>query len=276
MLIPQIAEATAFIRSQTDVVPDIALTLGSGLGPVADAFEGIAIPYGDIPYFPVAHAPGHDGQLLIGTLYGRSCVAMRGRVHMYEGYTAQEVTFPLRVMHGLGAHTACLTNAAGGMRDGMTVGDFVAIEDHLSLATAAGEDPLRGMHDPGLGERFVSMNKAYDPELIALAQSIDPAITRGTYAHAIGPSFEPPALVRLLQLIGCDMVGMSTVPEVIVARHANMRVFALSTITNISVSTVADSHVTNEAEVFESAKLITPKLSGFMEKFIPALPDAPQ
>lgn len=272
MLIPQISEAAAYIRQHTDLVPDIALTLGSGLGPVADAFEGIAIPYGDIPHFPVAHAPGHDGQLLLGTLYGRSCVAMRGRVHMYEGYTAQDVTFPLRVMHALGAQTVCLTNAAGGMREGMQVGDFVAIEDHLSLATAAGFDPLRGMHDPGLGERFVSMNKAYDPELIALAQSINADITKGTYAHAIGPSFEPPALIRLMQMAGCDMVGMSTVPEVIVARHAGMRVFALSTITNISVNTVTDNHITNEAEVFESAKLITPKLSAFLEKFIPALP----
>jgi purine-nucleoside phosphorylase len=273
MLIPQIAESVAYIRKHADIVPDIALTLGSGLGPVADAFEGIAIPYGDIPHFPVAHAPGHDGQLLLGSLYGRACVAMRGRVHMYEGYTAQEVTFPLRVMQALGAEIAVLTNAAGGMRAGMQVGDFVAIEDHLSLATAAGQDPLRGMHDPGLGQRFVSMNMAYDPALIELAQSINPDITRGTYAHAIGPSFEPPALIRLLQLVGCDMVGMSTVPEVIVARHAGMQVFALSTITNISVSTVDDGHVTNEAEVFDAAKLITPKLSDFMSRFIPVLPD---
>lgn len=272
MNIPEIAEAAAYVRQQTDVIPDIALTLGSGLGPVADAFDGIAIPYGDIPHFPVAHAPGHDGQLLIGTLYGRACVAMRGRVHMYEGYSAQQVTFPLRVMQALGARIVFLTNAAGGMRDGMTVGDFVAIEDHLSLAIAAGHDPLRGLHDPGLGERFVSLNKAYDPDLIALAQSIDPAITRGVYGHAVGPSFEPPVLIRLMQSVGCAMVGMSTVPEVIVARHVGMRVFALSTITNICVSTVDDDHVTNEQEVFEAARLITPRLSAFIERFFPALP----
>ena len=272
MIIPQIAEATAYIRSHTDAVPDIALTLGSGLGPVADAFDGIAIPYGDIPHFPVAQAPGHDGQLLVGTLYGRSCVAMRGRVHMYEGYSSQEVTFPLRVMQALGARIVVLTNAAGGMRKDMAVGDFVAVEDHFSLAMAAGHDPLRGLHDPGLGERFVSLNKAYDPALIALAQRIEPAITTGVYGHNVGPSFEPPALIRLMQSVGCGMVGMSTVPEVIVARHAGMRVFALSTITNICVSTVDDDHITNEAEVFEAAKLITPRLSDFLARFLPALP----
>ena len=273
MMIPMISKAVTHIRQHTDFRPDIALTLGSGLGPVADAFDGVAIPYGEIPHFPVAQAPGHDGQLLLGTLYGRNCVAMRGRVHMYEGYTAQEVTFPLRVMHALGAKIAVFTNAAGGMRDSMQVGDFVAIEDHLSMATAAGFDPLRGTHDPGLGPRFVSLNKAYDPDLIALAQTIEPDVTRGVYGHNIGPTFEPPALIRLMQLAGCDMVGMSTVPEVIVARHAGMQVFALSTITNICVSSVDDDHITNEAEVFEAAKLITPRLSAFMERFLPALPE---
>lgn len=273
MLTTQIAEALRFIRRQTDFAPQIALTLGSGLGPLADAMDAVAIPYADIPHFPVSTAPGHDGQLLIGTLFGRACVAMRGRVHMYEGYTAQEVTFPLRVMHALGAQTAIFTNAAGGMRDGMKVGDLVAIEDHLSLATAAGFDPLRGPHDPTLGERFVSLNKAYDPALIALAQQVAPDITRGVYGHAVGPSFEPPALIRLMQLAGCDLVGMSTVPEVIVARHAGMRVFALSTVTNICVNSVDDNHITNEAEVFEAMTLIGPKLHTFMAAFLPALPE---
>lgn len=273
MLATHISEAVRFIRQHTDFVPQVALTLGSGLGPLGDALDGIAIDYRDIPHFPVSTAPGHDGQLLLGTLFGRACVIMRGRVHMYEGYTAQEVTFPLRVMHALGARTALFTNAAGGMRDGMQVGDLVAIEDHLSLATAAGFDPLRGPNDPTLGDRFVPMNKAYDPALIALAQSIAPAITRGVYGHAVGPSFEPPALIRLMQLAGCDLVGMSTVPEVIVARHAGMRVFALSTVTNICVTTVDDAHITNEAEVFEAAKLIAPKLHAFLQAFLPALPE---
>ena len=273
MLATHIAEAVSFIRHHTPVVPQVALTLGSGLGPLADAMDGVAIPYRDVPHFPVSTAPGHDGQLLIGRLFGRDCVAMRGRVHMYEGYSPQEVTFPLRVMHALGAQTVVLTNAAGGMRTGMQVGDMVAIEDHLSLATAAGFDPLRGPNDPTLGERFVPMNKAYDPALIALAKSIAPDMTTGVYGHAVGPSFEPPALIRLMQLAGCDLVGMSTVPEVIVARHAGMRVFALSTVTNICVNSVDDTHITNEAEVFEAARLIGPKLRTFMEAFLPALPE---
>ncbi len=272
MMIPEIHEAADAIRAESDLVPEIAITLGSGLGPLADAFDGVAIPYSAIPHFPVSTAPGHDGQLMVGTLFGRSCVLMRGRVHMYEGYSAQEVTFPMRVMHALGAHTAVLTNAAGGMGAGQRVGDLVAIEDHLSLATAAGFDPLRGPDDPALGARFVSLNQAYDPALIALAQSIAPEMARGTYAHAIGPSFEPPALIRLLKLSGCTLVGMSTVPEVIVARQAGMRVFALSAVTNICVDQVDDSHITTAAEVFEAAKIIAPKLHSFMQAFLPALP----
>ena len=275
MLSEHIAAAVAAIRSRCDLVPEIAITLGSGMGPLADHFDGVAIPYGDIPHFPVSTAPGHDGQLLIGTLFGRACVAMRGRVHMYEGYSAQEVTFPMRVMAALGAHTAVLTNAAGGMGEGMQVGDLVAIEDHLSLSTAAGFDPLRGENDSNVGERFVSLNKAYDPDLIALAQSISPQIQRGVYAHAVGPSFEPPALIRLLQLAGCSLVGMSTVPEVVVARHMQMKVFALSAVTNIAVNSVDDAHITNEAEVWESVKIVEPKLLNLMRQFIPQVPEAP-
>jgi len=273
MLHSHITEAIAYIRHHSDVVPEIAITLGSGLGPVADQFEGISLPYTDIPNFPRATAPGHDGQLLLGTLYGKPCVAMRGRVHMYEGYSAQDVTFPVRVMAALGARRLCLTNAAGGIRSGLKVGDFVAIEDHLSLPVACGLDPLRGAHDDAFGARFVSLNHAYDPALITCAQSIQPEIQRGVYAHVIGPSFEPPALIRLLRGAGCDMVGMSTVPEVIVARQAGMRVFALSTITNIAVDTVDHSHITNAAEVFEAAKEIAPRLADFLSRFLPALPE---
>ncbi len=264
-------EAVKYVRQLSDLIPDVAVILGSGLGPLANDFQGVEIPYPEIPHFPVSTAPGHTGKLLIGSLFGRSCVIMHGRVHMYEGYTPQEVTFPILVMQALGAHTALLTNAAGGMGQGQQVGDLVAIEDHLSLATAVGFDPLRGPTD---GDRFVSLNKAYDPGLITLAQSIAPQITRGVYAHCVGPSFEPPALIRLLQNAGCTLVGMSTVPEVIVARQLGMRVFALSAVTNICVNTVDHSHITNAEEVFDAAKIITPKLARFMEAFLPALPKA--
>lgn len=272
MLKTKVFEAVQAIQSVSDCKPEIAITLGSGLGPLADYIDGVSIPYAEIPNFPISTVQGHDGALLVGTLFGRTCVAMRGRVHMYEGYSAQEVTFPMRVMGALGAHTAIITNAAGGMRDGMQVGDLVAIEDHLSLAVASGHDPLRGENEPAFGGRFVSLNHAYDPELIDLAQSIAPDISRGVYGHAIGPSFEPPALIRLMQLAGMDLVGMSTVPEVIVARHMGLKVFALSAVTNIAVNSVADAHITNEAEVWDSIRIIEPKLLALMKSLIPALP----
>ncbi len=273
MLSERIAAAVAVIREKTEIVPQIAITLGSGLGPLADHIEGIEIPYSDIPGFPVSTAPGHDGKLLVGTLFGKRCVAMRGRVHMYEGYSSQEVVFPVQVMAGLGAKTALLTNAAGGIRDDLKVGDLVAIEDHFSLSMAAGLDPLRGENDPAIGERFVSLNKAYDPDLISLAQSLAPQIGRGVYAHNVGPTFEPPRLIHFFKQTGCDLIGMSTVPEVIAARQMSLKVFALSAVTNIAVSEVNDDHITNEEEVWESIKIIEPKLLSLMKNLIPALPE---
>lgn len=266
--------AVAWLRGKSGRRPAIALVLGSGLGAVADAVEGVSVPFADIPGFPVATAPGHAGRLILGRLYGRDCVVMQGRVHMYEGYSPQEVVFPVRVMAALGARTLLLTNAAGGMHAGDRVGDLVAIEDHLSLAVASGLDPLRGANDPAKGPRFVSMNRAYDPELLALAVRLG-GLRRGTYAHVVGPSFEPPALIRLLALAGCDLVGMSTVPEVIAARHLGMRVLAISAVTNLAVQSVASPHVTSEAEVWEAMKIVEPKLRALMRELIPALPEVP-
>lgn len=275
MLGSRIDKAAAFIRARTDIRPEIALVLGSGLGPLADQVEGIAIPYSEIPGFPVSTAPGHQGRLILGRLFGRDCVVMQGRVHLYEGYSPQQVVFPVAVMAALGAQTIVLTNAAGGMNPGYSVGDLVVIEDHLSLAVASGLDPLLGLNDPRLGPRFVSMNRAYDPDLVALAERIG-GLKRGTYAHVVGPSFEPPALIRLLRSAGCDLVGMSTVPEVIMARHLGLSVFAVSAVTNIAVASVADTHVTNEDEVWAAAKVLQPKLLALMQALIPALPAGPE
>ena len=271
MLRSRMDKAAAFIRDRTGLRPEIALVLGSGLGPLADQVEGTAIPYSEIPGFPVSTAPGHEGRLILGRLFGRDCVVMQGRVHLYEGYSPQQVVFPVTVMAALGARTIVLTNAAGGMNPDYSVGDLVVIEDHLSLAVASGLDPLLGPNDPGLGPRFVSMNRAYDPDLVALAERIG-GLKRGTYAHVVGPSFEPPALIRLLRSAGCDLVGMSTVPEVIMARHLGLRVLAISAVTNIAVASTADSHVTNEAEVWEAAKVLQPKLLALMQALIPAVP----
>ncbi|WP_347312276.1 purine-nucleoside phosphorylase [Defluviimonas sp. SAOS-178_SWC] len=272
MLRSRMDKAVAFIRERTDLRPDIALVLGSGLGPLAGQVDGIAIPYAEIADFPASTAPGHQGRLILGRLFGRDCVVMQGRVHLYEGYSPQEVVFPVCVMAALGARTIVLTNAAGGMNPNYAVGDLVVIEDHLSLAVASGLDPLFGPNDPDLGPRFVSMNHAYDPALVALAERIG-GLRRGTYAHVVGPSFEPPALIRLLKSAGCDLVGMSTVPEVIMARYMDLRVLAISAVTNIAVSSVADPHVTTEAEVWEAAKVAQPKLLTLMKALIPALPE---
>lgn len=269
-----IATAVSSLRGRTGLVPEIALVLGSGLGPLADAVEGIAVPYAEIPGFPLSTAPGHDGRLILGRLFGRASVVMQGRVHLYEGYSPQEVVFPVRVMAALGARVLVLTNAAGGMHPEDRVGDLVAIEDHLSLAVASGLDPTRGPNDPAAGPRFVSMNRAYDPELLALAQRLG-GMRRGTYAHVAGPSFEPPALIRLLKLAGCDLVGMSTVPEVIAARHLGLRVLAISAVTNIAVDSVASPHVTTEAEVWEAVNTVQPRLLALMREVIPALPKVP-
>ncbi len=271
MLRSRMDMAAAFIQERIDIRPEIALVLGSGLGPLAGQVEGISIPYSEIPDFPVSTAPGHEGRLILGRLFGRDCVVMQGRVHLYEGYSPQKVVFPVCVMAALGARTIVLTNAAGGMNRDYSVGDLVAIEDHLSLAVASGLDPLLGPNDPSLGPRFVSMNRAYDPDLLTLAERIG-GVRRGTYAHVVGPSFEPPALIRLLQSAGCDLVGMSTVPEVIMARHMGLRVLAISAVTNIAVASVADAHVTNEDEVWEAAKALQPKLLALMQALIPALP----
>jgi purine-nucleoside phosphorylase len=268
-----VAAAVSYVQDRAGIVPEVALVLGSGLGALADAAEGVAVPYADIPGFPVSTAPGHAGRLILGRLFGRACVVMQGRVHMYEGYSPQEVVFPIRVMAALGARTLVLTNAAGGMHPEDRVGNLVVIEDHLSLAIASGLDPLRGPNDPAAGPRFVSMNRAYDPGLVALAEGLG-GLRRGTYAHVVGPSFEPPALIRLLKLAGCDLVGMSTVPEVIAARHLGLRVLAVSAVTNIAVDSVASPHVTTEAEVWEAARTVEPKLLALMRDLIPALPEA--
>ncbi|QND44616.1 purine-nucleoside phosphorylase (plasmid) [Rhizobium lusitanum] len=267
-----VRQAVDFIQARVSLRPEFALVLGSGLGDFANAVDGIAISYSDIPHFPVATAPGHVGALIVGTLLDRPCVVMQGRVHMYEGYDPQQVTFPIRVMAALGARTLLLTNAAGGIRPDYRVGDLVVIEDHLSLAVAAGLDPLRGPNDSEAGPRFPSMNKAYDADLIDLVQRLAPEVQRGVYAHVVGPSFEPPALIRLLRLAGCDLVGMSTVPEVIVARHVGLKVLAISAITDIAVSAVDHAHITTENEVWASMTIVRPKLRALMEQLIPTLP----
>ena len=268
-------EATAFIRGRTEMRPRIALVLGSGLGDLAEAIEGVSIPYANIPHFPTSTAPSHKGVLHIGTLAGVSVVAMQGRMHLYEGYTPQEVASPMQVMARLGAATALLTNAAGGIREDLSVTDLVIIEDHLSLAGLTGRDPLRGVNDDSVGERFVSMNNAYDKGLrgqaSAVADETGIDLKSGVYGFVTGPSFETPAEIRAMRTLGADLVGMSTVPEVIAARHSGMKVIVISTVTNKAVSEVDHAHITSAEEVWEAADLIRPKLAAFIEALLPRI-----
>lgn len=230
----QAAVAAAAVRDRFDGTPDVALILGTGLGALADEMDvQVAIPYEEIPGFPVSTTESHAGRLLCGTFAGRATVAMQGRFHLYEGYTAQQVSFPVRVMRQLGAHTLLVSNACGGMHPLWEPGDLMLIADHVNLL---GDNPLVGPNDDTLGPRFPDMSCAYDRGLRALARrsATERGITlrEGVYVAVTGPNLETPAEYRFLRAIGADVVGMSTVPEVIVAVHAGMRVLGLSIITD--------------------------------------------
>jgi purine-nucleoside phosphorylase len=226
----QAAVAAAAVRDRFDGTPDVALILGTGLGALADEMDvQVVIPYQEIPGFPMSTTESHAGRLLCGTLAGRSTVAMQGRFHLYEGYTAQQVSFPVRVMRQLGAHTLIVSNACGGMHPLWEPGDLMLIADHINLL---GDNPLIGPNDDTLGPRFPDMSCAYDRGLRVLARQSATArgitLREGVYVAVTGPNLETPAEYRFLRAIGADVVGMSTVPEVIVAVHAGMRVLGLS------------------------------------------------
>ncbi len=262
---PETIRALDAVRAKTDVTPDIALILGSGLSDVADAIDGVRIDYADIPGLVPSTVHSHKGQMAIGTLHGRKVVAQVGRVHGYEGYSAAETTRPVRLMAALGAKTLIVTNAAGGLNPDFKPGDLVAIADHISLPNLTGFDPLRGAE-----ERFVSMNGAYDPALLKALFKVGVS-QRGVYCHVMGPSFETPAEVRMLRAMGGDMVGMSTVPEVMVARALKMRVCAVSGISNACVHSLDDPHVTTADEAWDAMAKIAPKMAAVLERLLPAI-----
>ena len=236
-LVERLEAAEAVIRSRIgDAKPEVALVLGSGLGPFAERFESpTTIDYHEIPHFPVSGVEGHEGRLVVGSIGGTACITMQGRVHYYEGYPLEVVTFPLRTMLRLGAESLIVTNAAGGLGEGLEVGDLVLIRDHINLF---GNSPLRGENDARLGPRFPDMTRAYDPHLRTLAQRVATAqghsLREGVYAGVHGPSYETPAEIEMLRRIGADLVGMSTVPEVIVANHMGARVLGISCVTNLA------------------------------------------
>ena len=253
----QVMEAASTIRERTSLQPEVALILGSGLGALArEVRDIVAIPYEEIPHFARSTVVGHAGRLLLGTLENRPVVIMQGRFHFYEGYSPRVLTFPVRVMSALGAHTLLVSNAAGGVNPAYRPGDFMLIADHIYFPGLAGANPLLGPNDERFGDRCPPLARAYDARLRALARSVaaeSPELTlhEGVYAMVAGPSFETGAELRFLRTIGVDAVGMSTAPEVVVARHMGMQVLGISLITN--AATGAETEVVNHAEVLSTA-----------------------
>ncbi len=266
-MLEQIQETAAFIRSSMHTHPETAIILGTGLGSLADEItDKTEIAYADIPHFPVSTVEGHKGKLIFGKLGGKDIMAMQGRFHFYEGYSMKEVTYPVRVMRELGIKTLFVSNAAGGTNPAFSIGDLMIITDHINYFP---EHPLRGKNIP-YGPRFPDMSEAYDKTLIAKADAIAAEkgikVQHGVYIGTQGPTFETPAEYRLFHLMGADAVGMSTVPEVIVANHCGIKVFGVSVITDLGVEgkIIEVSH----EEVQKAADEAQPKMTEIMRELI--------
>ncbi len=272
---PRLTEAVAYVRSQTALQPEVAVILGSGLGALADELEDAArIPYAAIPHFPVSTVAGHAGMLVLGRLGKRRVVAMQGRIHLYEGHTPQELAFPIRVLRALGAEVLLVTNAAGGLTPAFPAGAFMLIRDHIFLPGMAGLHPLIGPNDERIGPRFPPMAGAYDVNLRRLAKAVAERLHiplhEGVYVMVTGPSFETGAELALLRAWGADAVGMSTAPEVVVARHTGMRVLGISCITN-AATPGTEEHLNHE-EVLATAAAVSTQFLALMRGIIAALP----
>jgi len=264
------------IRGRTQIEPKVGLILGSGLSPLADAIEdSVAIPYNEIPHFAVATVEGHAGRLIIGYLEGQPVMVMQGRAHYYKGYSMAEITFPVRVMQVLGIETLILTNAAGGLDPEFHTGDVMLITDHINLLGMGGLNPLRGPNLDEFGPRFPDMSEAYDAQLRALAKQVaaqaNVPLREGVYVCLAGPSFETPADLRFLRLIGANAVGMSTVPETTVARHGCTRVLGLSGISNVLQVEGAPQTETTHEEVLEAGRMLVPRLETIIRGVLRAL-----
>ncbi|XP_056104299.1 purine nucleoside phosphorylase 5a [Rhinichthys klamathensis goyatoka] len=272
-------QATAdWLLSQTAVCPLVGIVCGSGMGGLADALKDpVAFNYKDIPNFPQSTVHGHAGRLVFGTLKGIPCVCMQGRFHLYEGYAIQKITMPMRIFKILGVKTVILTNAAGGLNQEYKVGDIMIIKDHLNMPGFAGNNPLAGPNDERFGLRFPCMSDAYDRELQQLALDVGSELgfgdflREGVYCVLGGPSFETIAECRMLNKLGADAVGMSTVHEVIVARHCGMRVFALSLITNKAVMDYDSEEKANHEEVLQTGKMRAEKLERLVSTLVTRL-----
>jgi len=269
----QIQQAVAAIQARTSLTPRVGVILGSGLGALADELvDATVIRYADIPGFPQSTVHGHRGELAIGLMGGTPVVVMRGRFHFYEGYDMHQVTLPVRVMQALGCAILIATNAAGGLRPEWPVGDLVCVTDHIFMPGMAGHHPLRGPNDERLGVRFPAMLDVYNPALRVLAHDV--AATQGTtlrdgvYIMLAGPSFETGAELRMCQRLGADVVGMSTAPEAIVARHGGMNVLAISLVTN---QALPDGNPANHEEVIAAGDAARPRFGALLTGIVSRL-----
>jgi purine-nucleoside phosphorylase len=268
-----VAEAAAVVAGAVALRPEVAVVLGSGLGGFADELEGaVALPYGEIPGWPVATAAGHAGTLVAGTLDGLPLWVLRGRAHLYEGHPAAKVVFGVRVLGRLGVRTLVLTNAAGGIDPAYGQGALVLISDHVNLQ---GASPLVGPNDDMLGPRFPDLTDAYDPELRrrarAAAERLGIELHEGVYAAWLGPAYETPAEIRFVRAIGAQLVGMSTVPEVLAARHLGIRCLALSCVTNMAAGLGAGG--IDHEEVLEVGERVRGTVTALLRELLPTLRD---
>ncbi|WP_270171705.1 purine-nucleoside phosphorylase [Paenibacillus sp. SYP-B4298] len=271
MTVSQIREAAAYIASVAPQSPEIGLIMGSGLGVLGDYIEeATVIPYDAIPHFPVSTVEGHAGELMVGKLAGRTVVLMRGRFHMYEGYGPELTAFPVRVMKALGVKQLVVTNAAGGINTGYQPGDLMIITDHINLT---GRNPLIGPNDEELGPRFPDMSEAYSRRLGAIAKTeagkLGFELREGVYVGVLGPSYETPAEIRMMRTMGADAVGMSTIAEVIAARHSGVEVLGISCISNMA-SGILDQPLSHQ-EVMETTEKVKSQFLGLVLAVIPSL-----
>jgi purine-nucleoside phosphorylase len=266
-LLARLDEAAATVRARTPLRPATGVVLGSGLGAFADSLdEAVAVPFAEIPHFPAATVAGHGGALVVGRSRGVPVAVMKGRVHFYEGYSLEQVVFPVRVLGRLGVKTLVVTNAAGAINPGFARGDVMVIEDHLNLLG----NPLLGPNDEALGPRFPDLSEAYDRGLRDVAEAACQAasvrVHRGVYVSLTGPSYETPAEIRMFRALGADAVGMSTVPEVIAARHMGMRVAGLSCLTNMAAG-VTDRRL-DHREVLETGERVRGALLDVLARIV--------
>jgi purine-nucleoside phosphorylase len=267
----RVSEAVRFIEDEIPYTPEVGLILGSGLGVLADAMEDVTvIHYEEIPHFPVSTVEGHAGELLVGSIRGKKTVLMKGRFHLYEGYDVATVSFPVRVMKALGVKSLLVTNAAGSVNTSFAPGQLMLIRDHINFMF---RNPLIGPNENALGARFPDMSEAYSAELRTIARDaaaeLGLELQEGVYAGLLGPSYETPAEIRMLRTIGADAVGMSTVPEVIAARHAGIEVLGISCITNMAAG-ILDAQLSH-AEVMETADRVKESFLGLVSAIIPKL-----